>query len=145
MATSGDGRLLGLLELSDLREGLLLALDRAVPSDWVSINEIGPTLADMHPVRRGRCSPRARRLQAREQQPRRRRSHCRLRTEPATRSTQRARPQPSGITPEIADRRAPATACWTPARHRQRPPVGPEGRWLSGGRSPARYWAVADV
>ena len=55
MATSADTRLLaligdvlGLVELPDLREGVLLALDRAVPSDWVSINEIGPTPADMH-------------------------------------------------------------------------------------------------
>jgi DNA-binding CsgD family transcriptional regulator len=29
---------------------LLVALDRAVPSDWVSINEIGPTPADMYSV-----------------------------------------------------------------------------------------------
>ena len=36
---------------------------------------------------------------------------CCSRTEPATRSTQRARPQPSGITPEIAGCRADATAC----------------------------------
>jgi hypothetical protein len=41
--------------LPDLREGVLLALDRAVPSDRVSINEIGLTPADMHSVRRGRC------------------------------------------------------------------------------------------
>lgn len=48
MRASGDTRLLelvgevqGLLELGDLREGLLVALERAVPSDWISINEMG--------------------------------------------------------------------------------------------------------
>jgi DNA-binding NarL/FixJ family response regulator len=57
MARSIDARLLeligdvvGLLELVELREGLLVALDRAVPSDWVAINEIGPGPADMHSV-----------------------------------------------------------------------------------------------
>ncbi len=35
------GEIQGLLELSDLREGLLTALARIIPSDWVSINEIG--------------------------------------------------------------------------------------------------------
>src|ERR1700730_14295043 len=57
MARSAEARLLeligdvlGLLELPELREGLLVALDRAVPSDWVSINEIGATPADMHSV-----------------------------------------------------------------------------------------------
>src|ERR1700730_2533871 len=57
MARSAEARLLeligdvlGLLELPDLREGLLVALDRAVPSDWVSINEVGPTPADMHSI-----------------------------------------------------------------------------------------------
>jgi DNA-binding CsgD family transcriptional regulator len=44
------GDVLGLAELPELREGLLVALDRAVPSDWVSINEIGPSPADMHSV-----------------------------------------------------------------------------------------------
>jgi hypothetical protein len=33
--------------------------------------------------------------------------------------------------PVFADSRAPATACWTPAVPRQRPPPGPEGRRLS--------------
>jgi DNA-binding CsgD family transcriptional regulator len=57
MARSTDARLLelisdvlGLLELAELREGLLVALDRAVPSDYVSINEIGPDPADMYSV-----------------------------------------------------------------------------------------------
>lgn len=57
MAKSTDARLLaligdvlGLLELPELRDGLLVGLDRAVPSEWVSINEIGPTAADMHSV-----------------------------------------------------------------------------------------------
>jgi DNA-binding CsgD family transcriptional regulator len=43
-----DGRLLeligdvgGLLELDEYRHGLIVALGRAVPSDWVSINEVG--------------------------------------------------------------------------------------------------------
>jgi DNA-binding CsgD family transcriptional regulator len=36
------GEVQGLLELSELREGLIVALARAVPSDWVSINEISP-------------------------------------------------------------------------------------------------------
>jgi DNA-binding CsgD family transcriptional regulator len=57
MAASTDARLLelisdvlGLLELGELREGLLAALDRAVPSDYVSINEIAPDLIDMYSV-----------------------------------------------------------------------------------------------
>ena len=57
MEPSADGRLLelvgevqGLLELTDLREGLIVALDRLVPSDWVSINEIGPDPAHVHSV-----------------------------------------------------------------------------------------------
>jgi DNA-binding CsgD family transcriptional regulator len=41
---------LGDLELAELREGLLTALDRAVPSDFVSINEVGPAAADMYSV-----------------------------------------------------------------------------------------------
>ncbi len=41
---------MGLLDLPVLRDGLLVALDRAVPSDWVSINEIGPEPADMQSV-----------------------------------------------------------------------------------------------
>ena len=57
MARSTDARLLeligdvlGIEELAELREGLLVALDRAVPSDFVSINEIGPRPADMYSV-----------------------------------------------------------------------------------------------
>jgi DNA-binding CsgD family transcriptional regulator len=57
MARSADARLLaligdvlGLVDLPELRDGLLVALDRFVPSDWVSINEIGPTPADMQSV-----------------------------------------------------------------------------------------------
>jgi len=57
MVASTDARLLelisdvlGLLELGELREGLLAALDRAVPSDYVSINEIGPDPIDMYSV-----------------------------------------------------------------------------------------------
>lgn len=41
---------LGVLELAELREALLVALDRAVPSDFVSINEVGPTADDMYSV-----------------------------------------------------------------------------------------------
>jgi DNA-binding CsgD family transcriptional regulator len=41
---------IGLLELAELREGLLAALDRAVPSEFVSINEIGPSPAHMYSV-----------------------------------------------------------------------------------------------
>ncbi len=50
---SGDERLLeligdvaGLLELDEFRHGLIAALRRAVPSDWVSINEVGPEPGD---------------------------------------------------------------------------------------------------
>ena len=57
MARSTDGRLLELLaelvgttELGVLRERVLVALERAVPSDWVSINEIGPDPAEMYSV-----------------------------------------------------------------------------------------------
>jgi DNA-binding CsgD family transcriptional regulator len=35
------GDLQGLLELAELRDGLLHALGRTIPSDWVSLNEIG--------------------------------------------------------------------------------------------------------
>ncbi len=57
MDTSNDARLLeligdvpGISDLFELREGLLDALDRAVPSDFVSINEIGPNPADLQSV-----------------------------------------------------------------------------------------------
>jgi DNA-binding CsgD family transcriptional regulator len=57
MPASTDARLLdligdvvGLVELEELREGLLAALDPAVPSDFVSINEIGPEPIDMYSV-----------------------------------------------------------------------------------------------
>jgi DNA-binding CsgD family transcriptional regulator len=46
---SPEGRLLdlvadvqGLLDIDEFREGLLEALHRAVPSDWVSLNDVGP-------------------------------------------------------------------------------------------------------
>ncbi len=44
------GEIQGLLELTDLREGLLTTLHRVVPSDWVSINEIGSSPDDVHVV-----------------------------------------------------------------------------------------------
>jgi DNA-binding CsgD family transcriptional regulator len=44
------GETQGLLELADLREGLLVALGRVVPSDWVSINEIGSSPDDVYTV-----------------------------------------------------------------------------------------------
>jgi DNA-binding NarL/FixJ family response regulator len=57
MPRSADAQLLeligetqGLLELTELREGLLAALDRVVPSDWVSINEIGGNPDDVYVV-----------------------------------------------------------------------------------------------
>ena len=57
MARSSDARLLdliaellGTLELDLLRERVLAALQRAVPSDWVSINEISPNPAEMYSV-----------------------------------------------------------------------------------------------
>jgi hypothetical protein len=57
MARSTDARLLeligdvlGMQELAELREGLLVALDRAVLSDFVSINEVGLSPADMHSI-----------------------------------------------------------------------------------------------
>jgi DNA-binding NarL/FixJ family response regulator len=57
MPRSADAQLLeligdiqGLLELADLREGLLAALHRVVPSDWMSINEIGSSPDDMYVV-----------------------------------------------------------------------------------------------
>ncbi len=37
------GDTLGLLELEELRQGLLEALHRVLPSDYVSLNEVGPT------------------------------------------------------------------------------------------------------
>jgi DNA-binding CsgD family transcriptional regulator len=36
------GEVQGLLELEELQQGLLVALDRLMPSDWVSINVMGP-------------------------------------------------------------------------------------------------------
>jgi DNA-binding CsgD family transcriptional regulator len=36
------GEIQGLLELEELQEALLVALDRAVPSDWLSVNLMGP-------------------------------------------------------------------------------------------------------
>ncbi len=57
MPRSADAQLLeligetqGLLELPELRDGLLAALDRVVPSDWVSINEIGASPDDVYVV-----------------------------------------------------------------------------------------------
>jgi DNA-binding NarL/FixJ family response regulator len=44
------GETQGLLELAELREGLLGALDRVVPSDWVSINEIASNPNDVYVV-----------------------------------------------------------------------------------------------
>ena len=48
-AIASDDRLLeligdteGLLEIDEFRHGLLGALHRAVPADWVSLNDIGP-------------------------------------------------------------------------------------------------------
>jgi DNA-binding CsgD family transcriptional regulator len=40
------GDVQGLLELEEFRRGLIDALRRAVPSDWVSINEVGPEPGD---------------------------------------------------------------------------------------------------
>ncbi len=37
------GDVCGLLDLGDLRHGLLAALHRALPSDFVSLNDVGPT------------------------------------------------------------------------------------------------------
>jgi DNA-binding CsgD family transcriptional regulator len=36
------GDVLGLLDIGEFRAGLLEALPRAVPADWVSLNEVGP-------------------------------------------------------------------------------------------------------
>jgi DNA-binding CsgD family transcriptional regulator len=36
----------GILDLDDYRRALIVALRRAVPSDWVSINEVGPEPGD---------------------------------------------------------------------------------------------------
>jgi DNA-binding CsgD family transcriptional regulator len=41
------GDVCGLLDLDELRFGLLEAMDRALPSDYVSLNEIGPGPADV--------------------------------------------------------------------------------------------------
>ena len=57
MPRSADAQLLeligetqGLLELAELRQGLLAALHRVVPSDWVSINEIASNPNDIYVV-----------------------------------------------------------------------------------------------
>lgn len=60
MTKSPEGRLLdlvadvqGLLDIDEFRDGLLHALHRAVPSDWVSLNDVGPgpnnVVAIVHP------------------------------------------------------------------------------------------------
>jgi DNA-binding CsgD family transcriptional regulator len=36
------GEVQGLLDLDEFRSGLILGLARAVPSDWISINDLGP-------------------------------------------------------------------------------------------------------
>ena len=50
MSTSQDARVLelvadvcGLLDIDEFRHGLLEALNRAVPSDYVSLNDVGPS------------------------------------------------------------------------------------------------------
>jgi DNA-binding CsgD family transcriptional regulator len=40
------GDVYGLLEIDEFRPGLLAALRRAMPSDWVSLNEVGPDPTD---------------------------------------------------------------------------------------------------
>jgi DNA-binding CsgD family transcriptional regulator len=40
------GDVQGLLDLDEFRESLIVALKRMVPSDWVSLNDIGPTPDD---------------------------------------------------------------------------------------------------
>jgi DNA-binding CsgD family transcriptional regulator len=41
------GEVQGLLDLDELRQGMLGALGRAVPSDWISLNDVGPGPADV--------------------------------------------------------------------------------------------------
>lgn len=41
------GDVIGLLEIEEMRLGLIDALRRAIPSDWVSINDIGPGPKDV--------------------------------------------------------------------------------------------------
>lgn len=40
------GEVHGLLELEEFRRGLVVALQTTIPSDWVSINDVGPTPGD---------------------------------------------------------------------------------------------------
>jgi DNA-binding CsgD family transcriptional regulator len=58
------GDLLGILEVAELREALLVAMDRALPSDFVSINQVGPRPADMYSVIRPALPERFHRLWA---------------------------------------------------------------------------------
>lgn len=44
------GEIKGLLELEELQDGLLAALDRAVPSDWLSVNLMGPAPGQIRSV-----------------------------------------------------------------------------------------------
>jgi DNA-binding NarL/FixJ family response regulator len=44
------GEIDGLLELEELQTGLLVALDRAVPSDWISVNQMGPGPGEIRTV-----------------------------------------------------------------------------------------------
>lgn len=41
------GEVSGLLDMAELREGMLAALVAVVPCDWISLNDIGPTADDM--------------------------------------------------------------------------------------------------
>ena len=52
------GDVQGLLDLAELREGLLSALQRAVPSDWASLNEIGSDPALTVAISRPPLAPR---------------------------------------------------------------------------------------
>jgi DNA-binding CsgD family transcriptional regulator len=51
------GEIYGALELPQFRRCLISALARAVPSDWVSLNDIGPDPADLFVVVEPRMTP----------------------------------------------------------------------------------------
>jgi hypothetical protein len=40
------GAVHGLLELEEFRRGLVVGLRETIPSDWVSINDVGPVPGD---------------------------------------------------------------------------------------------------
>ncbi len=52
------GEVFGLLEMAELRDGMLAALVAAVPCDWVSLNDVGPSPGETFAIVRPALAPR---------------------------------------------------------------------------------------